>query len=93
MVSGPQAVLVLSHTGSAAAPQRQPPVRVPQCDVRREAHVPEQRKWGQIYFSEGAEPYAVKAARTVLNGGNEETCMVQRALSLSHCLDPAFGRA
>jgi hypothetical protein len=39
----------------------------------------------------GAEPGAVKVARRVLNGGDEETCRVQRALSLSNCLAPASG--
>ena len=34
----------------------------------------------------GAEPGAVNAARPVLNGGDEETCILQRALSLSNCL-------
>ena len=39
----------------------------------------------------GAEPGAVKAASPVLNGGDEETCRTQRALSLSNCLAPASG--
>ena len=39
----------------------------------------------------GAEPGAVKAASPVLNGGDEETCMLQRALSLSNFLAPALG--
>jgi hypothetical protein len=39
----------------------------------------------------GAEPGAVKAASPVLNGGDEETYMLQRALSLSNCLASAFG--
>ena len=41
----------------------------------------------------GAEPGAVKAASPVLNGGDEETCMWQRALSLSNCLAPTFSRS
>jgi len=41
----------------------------------------------------GAEPGAVKATSPVLNGGEEETCRVQRALSLSTCLAPALCRA
>ncbi len=40
----------------------------------------------------GAEPGAVKVARRVLNGGDEDTCRVQRALSLSNCRAPASGR-
>jgi hypothetical protein len=39
--------------------------------------------------STGAEPGAVKVASPVRNGGDEETCMGQRALSLSNCLAPA----
>jgi hypothetical protein len=39
----------------------------------------------------GVEPSAVKAARTVLNGGDEETGMVRRALSLPNYVAPAFG--
>ena len=34
----------------------------------------------------------MKVARTVLNGGDEETCMVQRALSLSNSLAAATAR-
>ena len=34
----------------------------------------------------GVEPGAVKAASPVLNGGDEETCMLQRALSLPNYL-------
>ena len=36
---------------------------------------------------------AYPTARRVLNGGDEETCMVQRALSLPNCLAAASGSA
>ena len=43
--------------------------------------------------SKGVEPGAVKAARPVLNGGDEEMCRVQRALSLSNYLAAASRRS
>ena len=58
----------------------------------------ELEKWEQTLHgcwpwrrTKGVAPGAVKVARTVLNGGDEETCMVQRALSLPNCLAPASG--
>ena len=41
---------------------------------------------------QGNSLVAYSTASPVLNGGEEETCMLQRALSLSNCLAPASGR-
>jgi hypothetical protein len=39
-------------------------------------------------MTEGAEPYEVKASRTVLNGEREETCRKVTRLALTHQGDP-----
>jgi len=40
----------------------------------------------------GTSLAAYPTARPVLNGGDEDTCRVQRALSLSNCVALAIGR-
>jgi hypothetical protein len=47
----------------------------------------EQTLHGQPWrMTEGVEPYEVKASRTVLNGGREETCRKVTRLAPTHLL-------